>query len=186
VALTGTSGPLEHLARVARAIEWLFVRVGLAVLAIGVAAFLVLVPPLAELGAWGGLVALLLGLVVVGPPVRVARYGRRLGAAFGDPARVHDVLLAVPGAITDMRSRLAAIEAPRGRGVRRLVTAWRALRQVRTAFRAVPLRERGEELVHPVDPQVLARTLTSLWLCLLIAVVGSLTVLSWLGGQLAG
>ena len=34
MALTGTSGPLEHLARVARAIEWLFVRVGLAVLAI--------------------------------------------------------------------------------------------------------------------------------------------------------
>lgn len=184
--MTGTSGPLEHLARVAQAIEWLFVRVGLAVLAIGVATFLVVVPPLADLGAAGVVVALLLGALVVGPPVRVARYGRRVGAAFGDPARVHDVLLAVPGAITDMVSRLSAIEPPRGRGVRRLVTAWRAVGQVRAAFRTVPLRERAEELLHPVDHQVVLRTLAALWLCLAIAVVGSLTVLSWLGERLLG
>jgi hypothetical protein len=141
-------------------------------LAVGAVAFLSLAPWLADLGSWALPLGALLAAVLVAAPLRVSWHGHKIGAAYGDPAHIEYLLDEIPGAIDEVVRELQAVAAPQGRGLRRVVSAWRSLLAVRAVVQDSPARERADVLVDPLRPEALGLTTTALWATIVTLVLG--------------
>ncbi len=163
---------LDRLSSAARAIHRFSTWGAGAGLAVGSVAFLSLAPWLGRLGSWALPLGALLAAVLVAAPLRVSWHGHKINSAYGDPAHIEDLLDEVPGAVAEIVQAVQDVAAPEGRGLRRVVSAWRSLLTVRAVVQDSPARDRAEVLVGPLRPEALGLTTTALWATIVTLVVG--------------
>lgn len=163
---------LDRLSSAARAIHRFSTWGAGAGLAVGAVAFLSLAPWLGGLGSGALPLGAMLAVVLVAAPLRVSWHGHKIRAAYGDPAHIAYLLEEIPGAIDDVVRGLQAVAAPEGRGLRRVLSAWRSLLAVRAVVQDSPARERADVLVEPLRPEALGLTTTALWATIVTLVLG--------------
>lgn len=163
---------LDRLSSVAQAVHR-FSRWGAgAGLAVGGVAFLSLTPWLPGLGSWTLPAGALLAAALVVAPLRVIWHGHRITAAYGDPTHIEHLLDEIPGSVDEIVQGLQAVAAPEGRGLRRVVSAWRSLLATRAVVQGSPARARAEALLDPLRPEALGVTMTALWATIATLVLG--------------
>lgn len=163
---------LDRLASAARAIHRFSTWGAGAGVAVGAVAFLSLAPWLPGLGPWALPAGAVMAAGLVAAPLRVIWHGRRITAAYGDPAHIEHLLDEIPGAVDELVRALQAVVVPQGRGLRRVVSAWRSVLAVRAVVEDSPARERAEVLIDPLRPEALGLTTAALWATIATLVLG--------------
>ena len=172
MATISSNDPLARVATAARVVRRFSTWGASAGLAVGTVTFVALAPWLPGLDAWSIPAGVLLAAALVAAPLRVMWHGGRIAAAYGDPAHVEALLVDVPGALEEVVQGLRAAVVPEGRGLRRVLAAWRALTGVRGVLQDSPARQRVDALVDPLRPEALGLTTAALWVTLGVLVLG--------------